>query len=314
MKNILYGSTKNTLRLGDTNIFCFVLEQEQRVLEITTIQKALGYSGKFENWLFEFLSDLNILMPVPITLLVAYSNPIKIEINEIGEKKAIVNVIDCDLFFETLKLITKARNENLIHYTQQKFAQSAQMLLDQIGNAKIESLIDNASGFSIFKENIYIKTIALLKAKQDNPAFDWISTIPGSFFETILTMNNLSWLDINDFPETIAAFINDIIYLRIDEETIHELALQKPARVYKTKNNQYKDRQHPKLKDYSIVLLTLAKASGFNWPIFMQLLNKTYPKQINRQEIFFPQSGDKKPKVYSKFDENLTRALQTRPQ
>ena len=110
----------------------------------------------------------------------------------------------------------------------------------------------------------------------------------------------------------MSAFINDIIFQRIEDNLVEELDLKKPTRSYKTKNNIEKDNQNPKLREYSIVLLTLAKASAYNWPIFMQLLNKTYPKKINRAEILFTQSEVNKPKLYSKFNENLIRALQVK--
>ena len=185
--NILFESLESPLKIGSKSFDVFVLQNNQRVIAIKSIQKALGYDGKNENWLSEFLKDISIYLPIATTLLKAYQNPIKLDV---GQKLNPSNTaVDIDVLKDTFLLIVKAKNEGFLNVNQIKFSKEAKLLVEDENLDNIKRLIDQITGFTLFKENTIDKMISNLQTI--DLAFVWIKTFPDEFFELLMEMKKL---------------------------------------------------------------------------------------------------------------------------
>ena len=70
--------------------------------------------------------------------------------------------------------------------------------------------------------------------------------------------------------------------------------------------------EHPELKKHIIALESLLTASGNHWSIFIQLLNKTFPKQKNRPLIEFEKQENVINKNFSGFNEKIIKSARKR--
>ena len=306
MTSIRFGSNQNHLLVGNSLLRCYILENMERVITINSIQKTLGYDGKSENWLSEFLTTINKFTPI-YTELIAHLNNSELEINFSEGQKLPIKTVESKFLLEACIAIIKAKNEGFLNVSQLKHSKAASTLLENIGNSNINDLIDEATGFLWYKKNALDTLVQQIQ--QHDKAYIWIKTIPNDFIETLLEMNSLEWENVNHNPNLLSKIIHELLYSRIEINFLEELRITKPKRIYKRKNNQKQDIEHQKLKEYLSVLQSLLKASGENWNIFMQLLNKTYPKQKNRETIFFLENKNNTTLPLSDFNEKLKTVL-----
>ena len=298
---ILFESETIPLKLAGKSFDVFVLKNNLRVISIKSIQKALGYDGKNENWIFEFLKGINNYLPISTEILDAYQNPLKIYNSQ--KQRAIVS----NIFVETLHLIVKAKEEGFLNINQIKFSKEAQKILEDENASNIKKSINQSTGFTLFNENILDKII--LNLQNNDLAFVWIKTFPNDFFELLMEMKNINWRNLNDNQIILGEIINEIVFSRIENPLLEELRDLKPKRTYKRKNSKYQDLEHPKLKQHLAILTSLIKVAGNNWNIFTQLLNKSFPEQKNQLSKKIKINESQKIKPLSPFDEKLLKSL-----
>lgn len=302
---ILFESAKEPLKIGSKSLSVFVLENNQRVILIKSIQKALGYDGKNENWLFEFLKDISVYLPIDSTILNAYQNPIKITHSQ--KDNLTLNTVNAGFLIETLHLIVKAKKEGFLNVNQIKFAKEAKLLVEDENSSDLKKLIDFNTGFTLYKENCIDKMIFNLQ--KNDLVFIWIKTFSDDFFELLMEMKNINWKNALLNQEIFAEILNEIIFSRIDSVLLEELRNTNPKRTYQRKNSKKQDLQHPKLKQHLAVLFSLAKVSGNNWNIFIQLLNKSFPEQKNRISRKIKPIENNQTKSLSPFDKKLLKSF-----
>ncbi len=70
--------------------------------------------------------------------------------------------------------------------------------------------------------------------------------------------------------------------------------------------------EHPELKKHIIALESLLTASGNHWSIFIQLSNKTFPKQKKRSHIEIEIQENVLNKSFSDFNEKIIKRSRKR--
>lgn len=280
LQTIAFGSEQLPLKIGSLSLPCYLLDNNQRVFTKTGIQKALGYDGKFEDWLLDLMTSIDKFSPIAEDIITKYQNPILISINRNGVESIIENC-DCLLFIALCKIIINAKNDGFLNVNQLRFAKNAETILETVSNDNIIQLIDEATGFVFFKEQSKDYLQKFLVEIGNDTTLLWVKTFPDSFFEILFYLNQLDWKDLNDNPLVIGKIIYEVVFSRQTDETIQELRKNKPKRTYKRKNNNLQENEHPSLKEFISNCQSLLKASGYQWTIFMQFLNKSYPKNTN---------------------------------
>jgi hypothetical protein len=273
---VIYGSEKLPLDLGSAVISCYILDNKQRVFTKTSFQKALGYDGKSEEWLLDFLSSVNKFYPISGALLAAYEKPILFELYH-NAQPLILKGLTPETLIETCVAITNAKKDGYLNVSQLKFAKVAEHIQRFSEQNNLNMLIDDATGFNFFKENSILYLQQFLQNQFDEAAFTWIKTLPEDLFERLFEIHQMEWSDVRLDPSTVGNMIYEIIFSRIPDELVQQLRIAKPKRFYKRKNG-VQDNLHPELKIYIEDILSLLNAAGENWNIFIQLLNRAHPK------------------------------------
>lgn len=308
MLKIRFGQKENPLQQGSVSLNCYILENKMRVLTLHSIQKNLGYEGKSESWVIEFINELNTFLPIDSDLFAAFKNAILIEINDIkGKKASVESTIESHHLIKLCQIIIKAKDEGFLKIAHLKHAKGAHLIVKTLEKTNIDDLIDQVTGFTRYKIITLERFVTLLKKQQNDTAVDWIKTIPIDFIETILETHHLFWEDVQEKPSPVVDLLNEIIFSRIKNDVLDAIRKSKPKRVYTRKNNKKQEIEHPRLKEYVLILNSLLKASGKNWNIFIQLLNKAYPKQNVFKIIFIENKEEAVP--YADFNTKLKTVI-----
>lgn len=277
--NTLFETIEKPLKLADSTFICFILENKLRVITIDSFQKALGYEGQFKNWFLDILNGINDYFPIATEILEAFENPLKVKIKNGANYE--INCIEAKQILSICKTLVKIKNEGLLNAGQIKIGKTAQSILDSIQTSNIYTLIDDISGFNNYKLQVIEKCGNTLKKRQKETALEWVKTFPSAFVESLFEMNAIEWIDVEQYPEKLGNILNEVLFSRIENAQLEDLRSLKPKRTYRRKNGIKQEFEHPELKKRIAVIESLAKASGYQWNIFVQLLNKAYPKQKN---------------------------------
>ena len=264
----------------------------------------MGYDGKSENWLFEFLMNVNRITPVEPVILEALGGDLRFA-TESGTTKS---AISPNLFVEACSAIVNAKNAGFLYMSELKFAKAAENILKNIGDTDIEKLIDGATGYDLYKHNHKEALIRAMLAKNDGQYPVWIRSFPDTLFSAIFNFNNWGWKDLNGKSEQIAAYFDEMIFTRIDASLFDTLNSSKPKMKYRKGNTPEQFLENPDLKSYTSAIVALIRAADRNHAIFEQLINKSFPKQrvLNAAK----KDADKTTGVkLSVFSENLQKAL-----
>ena len=310
LNKVIFGSPQLPLKLGSAELCCYILENKEQVITKSSFQKALGYDGKSEEWLLDFLSSLNKFYPISGDLLAAYENPILFERNTDTQPPLINKGISSEIILDTCKALTSAKKDGYLNLSQLKFAKSAEHLERFLLQHPLNALIDDATGFTFFKENAMLHLQQILRNRYSDKAFDWTRTIPEDFLEKLFEIHHFSWTDLRANPESIANILLEIVFFRIPQELLDLLQNTAPKRTYKRKNGAL-HATHVDLKAYLVEIMALLNASNNNWNIFLQLLNRTYPKRnsLATHSVTFQNKSSKAMQPLNSLDQNLLKSV-----
>lgn len=311
IQKVQFGAPNLPLKLGSVAISCYILEDQQQVLTKAGFQKALGYDGKSEEWMLDFLSSVNKFYPISGDLLTAYENPILFELQSNDHHPTIIKGITPKTFLETCTAITNAKNDGYINISQLKFAKAAENLLRFLSAQDLSALIDTATGCNIFKENTLLYLQQYLQDKYADQSYQWTKTLPEAFLEKLFEMHQSDWVKLRRDPEHIATALNDVIFSRLPESLLEQLAIQKPKRAYKRKIGALV-AEHPELKIYISELTALLYAANDNWNIFLQLLNRQYPKNnsLSKKTVAVSAKVVVEDNLLNSLDQNILKGVQ----
>jgi hypothetical protein len=304
----IFGSEAQKLKIGPFTFSCYLLENGRRVLLKNSIQKAFGYDGKSENWLFEFLMNINRLTPVEPIILEALGKDIAFQVKS-GDSFAKKLGISPNLLVEACRTIVAANDAGFLYMSEVPFAKAAENILKSIGDADFEKLIDYATGYELYKQN-HKDALARFLTADGNSYGNWIKSFPDGFFQTIFAFKGWNWKDLNENPEKTGAYINDIIFSRLDDELFEVLETTKPKMQYRKKNTPEQYLENQNLKAYMQTVIAFLRAADRNETIFEQLLTKSFP--IRRNVTIAGQKKDANivGVKFSAFSDSMSKALQ----
>jgi hypothetical protein len=274
---IAYGSLALPLKINAFELPCYILSDKQRVFSIGGIQKFMSYEGKSETWLLNILNAISKFEKIPKALLQAYENPTKIEISYSKNTVETIGVIPSDLFLATCLIVIEAKNNGLLGANLVKISKPAALFLAYTKNQNIHNLIDVATGYLNYKIQVMQFLEQYMQAQIDDAAALWLNTISEDFYSVLFEVHNQDWHTIKSNPEIIGSLLHDLIFSRIDAALLHTLRTKPPKRTYQRKDNRPQNNENTELKRYINDLMALLKTANYNWFIFLQLLNRTYP-------------------------------------
>lgn len=169
-------------------------------------------------------------------------------------------------------------------FNDKSIIKNANIIIRAVAKVGIIALVDEATGYDKEKKRAKDELQKFLKQFLSDEASKWVKTFEDSFFEMIYKMRGWNWNMTNKRPGVVGQWINNIVYERIAPLTLSTLNEKNPKNekgYRKDKHHQFftEDIGKPKLKEYLASVEALGRASNYNWDIFMELLDRAFPKQ-----------------------------------
>lgn len=287
-----YSSGDTPLRLGSLRLDCYVLNNGQRVFSGRGIQKALGSTSPSGEWLKRLCSQDN-LSPFfdsgENSVLSKVEAPIPFRRNSAGGSQTKTNGYEATLLIDICSAILDARDNNRI--TDQVLIASAETIIRAVAKVGIIALVDEATGYNKVRNKAIDELQRYLDGFIAKEAAKWVKTFPDDFFEDLYKLRGWTWTKIAKKPQVVGRWINDIVYERLGPMVLKELREKNPKddkghRKYNHFQFLSDEIGLPKLKEHLVSLHTLAVISDYDWPKYMQLLDKMHPRQYQQMWLF----------------------------
>jgi hypothetical protein len=321
---ILKSNYSGELELSGFKLSCAVLPDGTRVLVSRSLANAFGIKGSGAYWqkkkvkkgalLPEYLSARYLKPYIHEDLFLKLSHPIKY-INKSGTE---TEGLSAELLADICDIYIKAGEKGALS-DNQYIAENAYKILMSFSKVGIVALIDEATGYIKDKNRAKDELQKFLSQFMREEAAKWVKRFDDSFFECIYKMRGWNWNYTHKHPGILGIWINDIVYQRIAPMVYAELKKKNPI----NESGHRKHKHHsflsdeigvPRLLNHISAVEALARASNFNWNIFMNLVDNAFPKQYQQMNLIFDEDiNDENKEDLSDFNKNLKKAIDYNP-
>ena len=279
---VIAGAPDKPLRIGETDIECFVLDDESRVLTRASVLRAIGRASKAKGGrkydeefkLPVFLTAKN-LKPFISKELEENSKPILFE----HKGKQLIGHL-ADLLPQICEVFLDADQAGVLRRNQAHIADACRVLHRAFARIGIIGLVDEATGYQRIRGERALA--AILEKYIAKELQDWTKTFPYEFYERIFRLKGWPGPDGIKRPAVIGHYTNDIVYSRLEDGVLKKLQSINPtlpSGTRKDKHHQWftRDIGYPELKDHITGVMALMRAAP-NWDSFRRSLQRAYPK------------------------------------
>jgi len=284
-KDLPHASHEGTMRLGNTEISCAVLEGGQRLITQSGFMVALGrarqakgrkyYDGDVN--LPAFLTAKNLKPFVDKGLSVTSS---QVEFITLKGQKAYGYSAEllpkvCDVFLD-------AESAGVLAHNQKHIAEKVKILVRGLAHVGVVALVDEATGFQAERDRDALAKI--LEAFVAKELRKWVKTFPPEYYQEMCRLKNVEYPPpTKNFPQYFGTLTNGIVYDRIAPGLKHALQQKNPSdgkgnRKHRHHQHLTKAAGHPALREHLSAVTALMKASS-DWEGFKELLDRALPKQ-----------------------------------
>lgn len=212
MSEIVLKSThEGTLRLGDIEIECHVLEDKSRILSSRGMLNALNLKSGQRNQsrvLTPFLEKIRFISLSDKELANRISTPIKFVRKGKGGKPAYG--YPAELLPEICNAVLKLQNKYLLPIEYLKAADRSRVFLNTFAKIGIIALIDEATGFQYNRKHDALRI--LLEQYIEEELQKWIKRFPDEFFNALDKLYKNDKTNSHSRPSYYGHFINTYIY------------------------------------------------------------------------------------------------------
>ncbi|PTE14204.1 P63C domain-containing protein [Pseudogemmobacter blasticus] len=285
---------RGTLRIGDSEIPCAVLEDGRRVLSETGVTLALGSrSGgskrikKAEeatgSALPVFVAPANIRPFIKEELITGALKPILYKDGRrhvVGYDASVLTKV-CDVWLA-------AREAGALQKQQLDRAQKAEVLIRALADIAIVALVDEATGFQYEREKDELSKLLALYLSEER--LSWAKRFPNEFYHQIYRLRGWELPVGRAKTPLLGQITNDIVYERLPEGVLARLRELNPtdeaSKRRKWKHHQFLSEEvgQTDLRDHILQILPIMKISK-NWAAFMKHLNIAFPKPHSQIEL-----------------------------
>lgn len=261
-----HGSPDKPLRIGDSEIQCYVLSDGTRVLTQATFLEALGRHRKAnvrneesEERLPAILQG-KALFPFISKDLAEKSRPIVFRTPSGGKASG----YRAELLPEVCEIYLMANDAGKLPANQKHVAAKAQILVRGLARVGIIALVDEATGYQ--KDRARDALAQILEAFVAKELQPYLKTFPADYYENLFRLYNLPYPPAGNKsfrPAFFGHITNDVVYARLAPELLPELKKAASKAEKKAKLHQWlsSDVGHPKLREHLISIVSLLKVS-----------------------------------------------------
>ncbi len=297
LSETICGSPDQPLRIGDTEIECYVLGDGTRVLTQGSFLRALGRHPKANTRreggntpippilqskaLSSFITDDILDKARPIT----FRSPVGGR--AYGYNAELLPVV-CEIYLQ-------ARDDGVLDRQQEHVAKRADILIRGLARVGIIALVDEATGYQeIRQKRALAEILEAYIAKELRP---WVQTFPEDFYREIFRLKGLDYpRSTVKRPQYFGNITNDIVYKRIAPGVLEELKrVQIKSDTGRPKHKLFQrltaNTGYPKLREHLGSVVTLMKLSK-DWPDFHLKLDMIHPRVGDTMMLPFDLTDD----------------------
>lgn len=283
----------STLKIGDIELPCAVLENRVPVVFYASVTKTLGrgmggkgrkLASKSGIRVPDFLYGTALEPFVPPSLRVALNNPILVR--SIG---GIRKALNATLIPEICEVWLDAYNADALQPSQKHIAKNADILLRGFARVGITALIYEATDYEKIKDRDELERI--LEVYIAKELLPWTKRFPDDYYEQLFRLRGWQYKPISvKRPKYVGKLTNELVYEKLPPGVLEELRSKNPVtprgyRKYRHFQFLTEDIGNPHLEKQVASVVTLMKASH-NWATFERLFNRVFGLQ---KEMIFPE-------------------------
>lgn len=270
-----------TLKLGDSEIQCYVLENGERILSTRGIMRSLRRTWrgrKYSGTQLPVFLEANNLKPFIINELDPVLKPLIFRTDR-GAKgegyRAEILPYICDVYL-------RARDAEALKGPQQLVAKQCEILVRALAKVGIIALVDEATGYQEVRDRYALQEILDKYLRKELAA--WAKRFPDEFYQQIFRLRGWEWRGMKvNRPQVVANYTKDFVYERLAPGILEALENKNPIDAKgnrKAKHHQWltEDVGDPALAQHLFSVMALMRASS-SWDDFKLLLNKAHPKR-----------------------------------
>lgn len=274
---------EGSLRIGDAELACYVLDDETRVLARASFVRAIGRTGKvkggrkfddeFQTPVFLSAENLRPFFPEDIH---DNSKPILFSdgaTEMIGYRAELLPDV-CDIFAD-------AERAGELRANQKHIADACRILSRGLTRVGIIGLIDEATGYQNFRAaNALARVLEKFITKELQP---WVKTFPEDFYGELFRLRGIKNPGTTfKKPQYFGHLTNDVIYSRLAPGVKEELARTTPKlpsgrRKHQLHRKLTPELGHPKLREHLASVTTIMKLSD-GYEDFIRKLDQIHPR------------------------------------
>lgn len=291
MPKATHGSTDRPLKIGDSEIACYVLEDGRRVLSLGGMIKALGMSGGGAGGgegdrLAKFTDGRSISPFVSSGLSSRITNPIRFRSPTGG---SFATGYEAELLPEICEAVLEARQAGALQKQQLHIAAQCEALVRSFAKLGIVALVDEVTGYQEDRDRDELHRI--LEAYLSEERLAWAKRFPDEFYKQIYRLRAWKWPPVGRAkPPLLGHITNDVVYDRLPPGVLTELRKRNPTSG-DTKRRQWKHHQfltadfgQPDLRDHLLQVIAVMKVSR-TWDGFKRSFDEAFPKPGSQIEM-----------------------------
>jgi hypothetical protein len=284
-----------TLRIGDVEIPCAVLDDGRRVLTQQGFLRAIGRNpnpqagtgaaGMVEG-LPAFLMSESLKRFISEDLRRS-STPIIFKPLGTGGYKGRAFGHLAELLPSVCSVYLEARRQNALPRQQRHIAEQCELVLQGLAHVGITALVDEATGYQELRDKVALQAILDQFLRKEFAA--WAKCFPDEFYQHIFRLRGWTWKGMKvNRPQIVANYTKDIVYARLAPRILTELETRNPIErgQRKAKHHQWltEDVGHPALAQHLYAVIGLMRVSD-SWNQFKQILDLAYPKRNDTLQL-----------------------------
>ncbi|MEI4234279.1 P63C domain-containing protein [Roseovarius sp. D22-M7] len=280
----LYGSPDNPLSLGGTEIQCFVLEDETRVLSQAGFLQALGRHRKANvrneggDERLPAILQGKAIFPYISEELREKSRPVSFRVQTGG----VALGYRAEILPEVCEVYLTARDAGVLPHNQKHVAKQAEILIRALAHVGIIALVDEATGYQDVRARNALNEI--LEQFIAEELRKWTKVFPDDFYRQMFRLRDWEWKakSVRQRPGVVGKYTNDLVYERLAPGVLDALKAKNPKLSKGTRKHRHhqwltEDVGDPKLREHLASVITLMKASS-DWEQFKRLVDRALPK------------------------------------
>lgn len=271
-----------TLKIGEIEIPCAVLEDKRRVLTQSGVMTALGrarqakgrgyYDGDVN--LPAFLTAKNLKPFISNDLYVTSS---QIAFRRKGGGKAFG--YPAELLPKVCAVFDDADQANALSVNQKHIAVRARILLRGFAQVGIVALVDEATGYQEDREKDELHKLLAIYLSAER--LQWAKRFPDEFYRQVYRLKGWPWPNGGRRTPLVGKITNELVYEKLPPGVLGELRVRNPIEVNgrrRWKHHQFlsEDIGQPDLRDHLLQVIAIMRGSR-SWHEFSRAFGLAFP-------------------------------------